>query len=297
MGGPCRTKDPYFYALVAERAGVTDTLAVQGRKVNERIPVEIAERVVSILADNGVAPDAARVLVVGLAFKGWPETSDVRNSSSLIMVERLRSRGVKELRGVDPVVPAEELSRLGLTVFPTERWKEGFRGCHAVLFMNNHPSYRKWDIYEGVRLMNRPAILFDGWQVFDELLRTVAATLDGMRGTVFPEQAVLTLDGVGAERFVLFLPADAHGAEVTAPWLEAVAGAIRSRLEDTFEGESFRSMAPRLRFQVGQSLLQDVTRGMREGVSRGFRVSSHVAVRGTPREDPGRREETLQVGA
>ena len=177
VGGPCLTKDPYFYALVAERAGVTDTLAVQGRKVNERIPIEIAERVVSILADNGVAPDAARVLVVGLAFKGWPETSDVRNSSSLMMVERLRSLGVKELRGVDPVVPAEELSRLGLTVFPTERWKEGFRGCHAVLFMNNHPSYRKWDIYEGVRLMNRPAILFDGWQVFDgkEL-----AALDGL---------------------------------------------------------------------------------------------------------------------
>ena len=177
VGGPCLTKDPYFYAAVAERAGLTETLAVQGRKVNERIPVEIAERVVSILKDAGVAVRTARVLVVGLAFKGWPETSDVRDSSAIITIETLRALGVRELHGIDPVVSAEELSKLGLTVFPTDQWEEGFRDCHAVLFMNNHPSYRKWDIYKALRLMNQPAILFDGWQTFDS---KELASLEGL---------------------------------------------------------------------------------------------------------------------
>ena len=96
-----------------------------------------------------------------------------------------------------------------------------------------------------------------GWQVFDEVLRTVAETLLGLRGTVFPDSAMVALDGVGAERFVVFLPGDAHGGEVAAPWLEAVAVALVAKLEDAFQGEAFRSMAPRPRFRVGHAVLRD----------------------------------------
>jgi nucleotide sugar dehydrogenase len=167
VGGPCLTKDPYFYAAMAKRAGLTDTLAAQGRKVNERITVEIASRVVSILGECGVSPQEARVLIVGLAFKGWPETPDVRNSSSLIALDTLRRSGVTALRGIDPVVPIDRLAQLGFETFSPDRWKDAFRGCHAVLFMNNHPVYRKWDIYEAVDLMARPAVVFDGWQIVD----------------------------------------------------------------------------------------------------------------------------------
>jgi len=34
--------------------------------------------------------------------------------------------------------------------------------------MNNHRSYRDMDILGLIELMNKPALLFDGWQIFPQ---------------------------------------------------------------------------------------------------------------------------------
>ncbi|MGD8375930.1 MAG: GGDEF domain-containing phosphodiesterase [Acidobacteriota bacterium] len=94
-----------------------------------------------------------------------------------------------------------------------------------------------------------------GWQVFDDVLRRIAATLTGLRGSLFPDAAIVAPDGVGAERFVVFLPSDPRGAEITPGWMEGLVPAVRERLEATFRGEAFRSMTPRPRFRVGQATL------------------------------------------
>lgn len=96
-----------------------------------------------------------------------------------------------------------------------------------------------------------------GWQVFDGILQRVAGTLESMRGSLLPDQTLLTMDGVAAGRFVLFLPRDHTGGEVTSSTLEALATSLAAGLEERFGGEDFRTMTPRLRFEIGHALLRD----------------------------------------
>jgi len=96
-----------------------------------------------------------------------------------------------------------------------------------------------------------------GWQVFDGILQRVASTLESFRGGLLPPEFLLTMDGVAAGRFVLFLPRDHAGEEVNSSFVEASATSLAAGLEEQFGGEDFRTMTPRLRFEVGHALLRD----------------------------------------
>lgn len=96
-----------------------------------------------------------------------------------------------------------------------------------------------------------------GWQVYDEMLRKLAVTLEGLRGDVLPGSAILALDGVAGERFVVFLPGDSAGNEVNEATLEETARALEARLTEAFREEGFRSLARPPRFEIGHALLAD----------------------------------------
>ena len=160
VGGYCLTKDPWLYGSVAPTAGHA-LLSAQGRAINAdaaRYPVRILER----WAQRHGRPLAGlRVLLVGMAFKGWPETSDVRSSSSLIVAEELRARGC-ELTANDAIVEPVELERLGLSAVSLE---DGVRDADAVLILNNHPD----NVPAGLMaaLVGRDTLVFDGWGMLD----------------------------------------------------------------------------------------------------------------------------------
>jgi UDP-N-acetyl-D-mannosaminuronic acid dehydrogenase len=101
------------------------------------------------------------VLLVGMAFKGWPATSDVRSSSSLVVADELRARGC-ELTANDAIVEPVELERIGLTPVSLE---EGVRGADAVLILNNHPDNVPTGLLAA--LAGRDTLVFDGWGMLD----------------------------------------------------------------------------------------------------------------------------------
>jgi EAL domain-containing protein (putative c-di-GMP-specific phosphodiesterase class I) len=96
-----------------------------------------------------------------------------------------------------------------------------------------------------------------GWQVFDGILERVAAVLASLRGGLLPRGALVTLDGVSAGRFVLFVPRDHADQPIEQPFLEALRQSLAGRLEEEARGEDYRTMTPRLRFQVGHAMLHE----------------------------------------
>jgi len=162
VGGPCLTKDPYILDSVARRAGIGPTLFALGRAVNESIHERVADDVVAQLRKVGKDPMKCTVLLCGLAFKGDPETADLRNSSALEIAGHLRGK-VGALRGHDPVADAAQIQAAGIT--PVDL-PDGFHGADAVLFLNNHRSYKKIDVYSMMRSVAAPGVLYDGWQHF-----------------------------------------------------------------------------------------------------------------------------------
>ncbi|MBA9076974.1 nucleotide sugar dehydrogenase [Rufibacter quisquiliarum] len=181
VGGPCLTKDPYIFASVAEKLEFDTTLFEHGRRINESMHEFVAASVIEQLEKSGKDPKEANILVCGLAFKGHPETGDIRNSTALDILELLRGR-VKSISGHDPVATHEELREFNVEPvdLPT-----GFENKDAVLFLNNHRSYTKLDVYEMVRAMNEKPLVYDGWHLFrhQEILHAAPCTYMGISFT------------------------------------------------------------------------------------------------------------------
>lgn len=162
VGGPCLTKDPYILAAFGERIGQRRTLSAAGREVNESMYPLIAETLIERLAAVGKRPEDATVLFCGLAFKGHPETSDLRASAAAEIAALLSGR-VGRLLGHDPVAAPEKYAALGLE--PAEL-PAAFVLADAVLFLTNHESYLKLDVFAMARAMKTPAIVVDPWKLF-----------------------------------------------------------------------------------------------------------------------------------
>ncbi len=163
VGGPCLTKDPYIFASVAKQAGVSDTLSYAGRQANEAMCDFVVKGLLAELKRLGRDPKRCRIAVAGLAFKGEPETGDLRNSPSVDIALKLKTE-VGEIFGHDPVVAAEEIRAQGFT--PITDLTAGLKEMDALLILNNHRYYQKGDITAWLGAMKKPAVLVDGWHLY-----------------------------------------------------------------------------------------------------------------------------------
>ena len=164
VGGPCLTKDSYILKDVFTIAGMDAPLLAASRIINEQSPKRIVQRADITLKSVGKGLNGARVFVVGFAFKGEPETSDLRDSTTLWFLDELK-KCTTEITGFDPVVQRSDLVALGIKVSDPA---EGFLGADAVFIMNNHKSYLKWDLLRYLRSMKKPALFFDAWHLFQK---------------------------------------------------------------------------------------------------------------------------------
>jgi UDP-N-acetyl-D-mannosaminuronic acid dehydrogenase len=163
VGGVCLYKDPHLLAASAAAIGMQPRLFGLSRAINEYMPLKIFQKYHEFCQAAGLTLEETRVFVIGLAFKGWPETSDMRNSTAVDLVNFFKEAGLKVF-GYDHVTPDEEL-RAFAGVEPCSL-AEGFANADAVFVMNNHPSYDDWDLYVYLKTMNTPGLFFDGWNMF-----------------------------------------------------------------------------------------------------------------------------------
>ena len=116
VGGHCIGVDPYYLTAKAESEGYFPELILTGRRLNDRMGVYIAQKVVSLLIDTGRPVKGARVGVLGLTFK--EDVPDLRNSRVPDIVEELTSVGL-EVVVHDPHALADEVEgRWGIALAP-----------------------------------------------------------------------------------------------------------------------------------------------------------------------------------
>lgn len=187
VGGPCLTKDPYILAAACDDAELEHSLSIHGRAVNESMHDLVAESMIREFRELGNANPT--VMICGLAFKGHPETGDMRESSSVFIANILTEKGVNVL-GNDGVATADEIREFGIT--PTSL-EEGLSNCDGVLFLNNHVKYARLNIFETVRNLRPNPVIFDGWHLFrsDDVLSARPCIYLGMgvrRSSVMSEE-------------------------------------------------------------------------------------------------------------
>jgi UDP-N-acetyl-D-mannosaminuronic acid dehydrogenase len=173
VGGGCLTKDPYLLmASTADRGHVPEMVAA-ARRLNESVPLHQVERLLRALKDRPVpsgpdaddigagAGDRPKVLVCGLAYKGRPETDDVRGSPAPPVLARLRDHGA-DVVAHDHVVDNAAAARMGV---PLVGLAEGFAGADGVIVLTDHPGYAELDARAAVATMRQPGVVVDGWGV------------------------------------------------------------------------------------------------------------------------------------
>lgn len=161
VGGPCLTKDPFILASVATKDN-NGEIFKNSRLVNESMFAFVYEKITSQLSFIGKELSNCNILICGLAFKGYPETSDLRNSTA-IEISNIFKGKVNKLYGYDPIADQNDIIQYGLIPVNIP---EGFKDMDIVLFLNNHKKFEKINVFEMIRSMRDFPIVFDGWNTF-----------------------------------------------------------------------------------------------------------------------------------
>ncbi|MEU1072875.1 MULTISPECIES: nucleotide sugar dehydrogenase [unclassified Streptomyces] len=169
VGGSCLTKDPYLLNHSLARHGHTPRMVMAARTLNESLPQQVGERVLDALRRAGQDPRESTVLVSGFAYKGRPETDDMRGAPSVPLLEFLRDK-VARVVGHDFVVPPERIEALGV---PSVTLTDGFTGAHAAILLNDHARYGALPADELIARMSPPALVYDAWRVLPPTTKTM----------------------------------------------------------------------------------------------------------------------------
>lgn len=164
VGGYCLKKDPYIYAISAQKDNIKSELTLKSREINESLPNYAFEKIKNFIELYNKNKDNSKIFIIGFAYKGIPETSDMRYSSTLDLLDLLKKKKWKRIYGYDPVLYGEEIEKLGIQYCSIEK---GFENADIVIIMNNNPKYEQLDIITLLEKTNKKCLFFDGWSIFE----------------------------------------------------------------------------------------------------------------------------------
>jgi nucleotide sugar dehydrogenase len=162
VGGPCLEKDPHILEYSLAPFNFTPRLICTGRELNENLPGQVIQSLLKDLPQDKM-PATPIVSICGLAFKGRPETDDLRGTPVRILIREIQcALPTAEIRGQDFAVSHEGIISLGLKPVSIE---EAFAGANLVIVANNNSKYQWLDYNELVKKMADPALVYDVWDV------------------------------------------------------------------------------------------------------------------------------------
>lgn len=158
-GGSCFPKDVKALIKTAEKNGYTMRVLKAVEEVNKlqkSILFTKLQKYIPSLAGKAVA-------IWGLSFK--PETDDMREATSLVIIELLTRAGAK-VKVYDPVAMDECRRRIGNKVLYAEDMYDAIMDAEALLLLTEWKQFRlpSWKVL--LRVMKSPLIL-DGRNIYD----------------------------------------------------------------------------------------------------------------------------------
>ena len=164
VGGYCLTKDPFLYAqsLQQDSAMRDQNLSSLGRQVNQNAALSPVRALEKFSLERNFPLSNAKVLIVGVAFKGRPTTDDTRYSCATTVAEVIEPI-VKELLWVDFAVKTPPSNfRAGCRFMSDQQIPQD---VDAIIVMNNHPDNTRLKMREWIA-GSSPKLFFDGWLQF-----------------------------------------------------------------------------------------------------------------------------------
>jgi UDPglucose 6-dehydrogenase len=151
-GGSCFPKDTLSVAHFARSAGEGFEIVEAVIRVNERQRLRMVEKIADAVGGD---LQGKTVAMLGLSFK--PETDDMRDAPSIVIIEGLVARGAT-VRACDPRA-LEEASQLFPDLVPCGDAYEAAEGADVLVVMTEWNQYRMLDLARLKKLLAQPSIV------------------------------------------------------------------------------------------------------------------------------------------
>ncbi|WP_318582315.1 UDP-glucose dehydrogenase family protein [Bacillus paranthracis] len=152
-GGSCFPKDTKALVQIAGNVAHDFRLLKAVIEVNNKQQLLLIEKAKKVINMN-----KKRIAVLGAAFK--PNTDDIRDAPSLIMIQELMNIGA-DIVLYDPKAIQNMKNIFGETIQYSECIDESIRGASAAFIVTEWEAIRTYPLEKYVQLMREP-ILFDG---------------------------------------------------------------------------------------------------------------------------------------
>lgn len=160
-GGSCFPKDVKALIKTAEQKGYTMQVLKAVEAVNEKQKSLLFDKLVKCLGVEDLF--GKRIALWGLAFK--PETDDMREAPSLVLIEKLLAAGAS-VCAYDPIAMRECKRRIGDKIAYVNNMYEAVLDADALLLVTEWKEFRipSWGVIK--KSMHNPLIL-DGRNIYD----------------------------------------------------------------------------------------------------------------------------------
>ena len=152
FGGSCFPKDTMSLANIAKQNNIRMNTIEAAIKTNNEQKVLMVNKLKSLL--NNKIKDKT-IAVLGLAFK--PQTDDIRDSASTIIIPRLIKEGAK-INTYDPVA-MDNFKSLKLNINYFNNWQDAVRDADALILLTEWNEFRGIDLSELKLLLKTPIVL------------------------------------------------------------------------------------------------------------------------------------------
>jgi UDP-N-acetyl-D-glucosamine dehydrogenase len=149
VGGHCIPVDPFYLNWKAQQFGIQAKFIELAGEVNEAMPGYVVQCTARALERNGIALKEAKVLVLGVAYKR--DVDDLRESPSLIVIEKLRQAGA-HVEYNDPFF-AEVGSGRHYDLHMRSTPVENLDKFDCVLILTDHSLYNYGEIVSQAKLV------------------------------------------------------------------------------------------------------------------------------------------------
>ncbi len=154
VGGHCIGVDPYYLLHKSKQLGYDPQVILSGRRINDNMPMFVANKLVKLLLSEGKNPQDCKVLVMGITFK--ENVSDIRNSKVADLVKELMQFSV-EVEVTDPQAAAADVAHEYDLTLVSDISKD----YDAVVVAVNHDEYKNYDSTFFKSIMKEKPILLD----------------------------------------------------------------------------------------------------------------------------------------
>jgi len=169
VGGPCLEKDSYILAESLLNKEKTPLIALSARKVNENMTALIAEFLAKWFKMKHLESRPLKIAILGIAFKGIPETNDLRGTPALNLLSDLKQAmpPFTEFQLWDPVVTKSEAALEGFEF--QDELAETISNSDCIILANNHPKISDLSLSQISKFAIGNVLVYDIWSRHDNV--------------------------------------------------------------------------------------------------------------------------------